>query len=437
MLAIAFVGLYGSPAHAADLLVSSTGATSSVLHYNGSTGAFIDAFVSPGSGGLSDPQGLAFGPDGNLYVGSFGTSSVLRYNGSTGAFIDAFVPSGSGGLFGPFGLVFGPDGNLYVNSHETGSVLRYNGTTGAFIDAFVTSGSGGLSFPESLVFGPDGNLYVDSFNVNGVLRYDGTTGAFLDVFVASGSGGMAGPTGMVFGPDANLYVGSFATNSVLRYNGSTGAFIDAFVPSGSGGLNNPMWLTFFPPAQIDETPPEAYNQFDPATQDVVLFGRDALSGVPPGPVTPLSVIPMRSGDREDDDEEQADKDDESVELRTYKVMDLAGNSLLVVEKVKRKGHKIEARILSLQYNNGPVLTPPKNKKRFEWKVGRDGSLKELEQKIKVGKGTDKQKVEAKFDGKKNQTTIKVEEPEPDTKVIKPSLVLLRMATDKGKLDIEF
>lgn len=57
--------------------------------------------------------------------------------------------------------------------------------------------------------------------------------------------------------------------------------------------------------------------------------------------------------------------------------------------------------------------------------------------MEVGKGKDKQEVEAKFEGNKNQTTIKVDDPKPKTKVVKPGLVLLRMATDKGNLVIEF
>ena len=66
-----------------------------------------------------------------------------------------------------------------------------------------------------------------------------------------------------------------------------------------------------------------------------------------------------------------------------------------------------------------------------------GFNKELEQKMRVGKGGEKEKVRAEFDAKKNQTTIKVEEPGADTKLVKPGLTLLRMATDKGDLNIEF
>jgi hypothetical protein len=44
----------------------------------------------------------------NLFVSSFGTNQVLEYNGTTGAFITDFVPAGSGGLSEPTFLTFGP-----------------------------------------------------------------------------------------------------------------------------------------------------------------------------------------------------------------------------------------------------------------------------------------------------------------------------------------
>jgi len=151
---------------------------------------------------------------------------------------------GAGGLSQPLGLVFRPDGNLYVASNITDEVLRYNGTTGAFIDVFVSAFSGGLNGPQDPVFGPDGNLYVVSGFTKEVLRYFGTTGAFINVFVSVGSGGLNTPEGLVFGSDGNLYVGGLNTDDVLRYNGTTGAFIDAFVSAGSGGLDAARYLVF-------------------------------------------------------------------------------------------------------------------------------------------------------------------------------------------------
>ena len=97
-----------------NLYVTSTG-TNAVLRYDGRTGAFLDAFVPSDTGGLACPGVLVFGPDGHLYVSTatssnfscvfrfnifctgFGQTGVLRYDGRTGAFLDVFVSQGTGG----------------------------------------------------------------------------------------------------------------------------------------------------------------------------------------------------------------------------------------------------------------------------------------------------------------------------------------------------
>lgn len=139
------------------------------------TGAFIDYFAS---GGGLDAMTSVFGPDGNLYVTSLLTDEVRRYNGATGAFIDNFVSAGSGGLLRPAGLAFGPDGNLYVSS-QANDVKRYNGATGAHIDNFASTG---LSNPNGIAFGVDGNLYVANTGGDNVRRYNGATGSLIDIF---------------------------------------------------------------------------------------------------------------------------------------------------------------------------------------------------------------------------------------------------------------
>jgi DNA-binding beta-propeller fold protein YncE len=177
-----------------------------VRRYDGITGTYMGPFVPAHSGGLVNAGALVFGPDGNLYVidADLNTSAVMRYDGNTGAPLPApgqpgaiFVPPHSGGLNTLWGtLAFGPDGNLYVSSYGTNNVLRFDATTGDFIDQFVPSGSGGLSGTHGIAFGPDGNLYVSSHLTNSVLRYDGSTGAFIDVFVPPVQ--LNGPTDLVF-----------------------------------------------------------------------------------------------------------------------------------------------------------------------------------------------------------------------------------------------
>jgi hypothetical protein len=139
-----------------NLYVSSNG-TQSVMRYDGTTGAPLPApgqlgAVFASADGLQ-PGSLVFGPDGNLYVGNRrGDNSVLRFNGATGEYIDTFVSPGSGGLTQVAGLNFGPDNNLYICNNTSDNVLRFDGTTGAFIDAFIPPGSGGLGHPARLFF---------------------------------------------------------------------------------------------------------------------------------------------------------------------------------------------------------------------------------------------------------------------------------------------
>jgi len=132
----------------------------------GNTGAF---FVPSASGGLDHPASVVFGPDGNLYVESglfSGTPNVLRFDGHFGAPLPSaansgatFVAVGSGGLSTPHGVIFGPDDNLYVSNGFSikdkslpGSVLRYDGRTGEFLNTFVPEGSGGYQGAAFLIF---------------------------------------------------------------------------------------------------------------------------------------------------------------------------------------------------------------------------------------------------------------------------------------------
>jgi DNA-binding beta-propeller fold protein YncE len=179
-----------------NLYVASSSSPGELSRFNGVTGAQVG--TSFGSAQLSNPEGLTFGPDGNLYVAGGDTSSVLRFNPTTGAFINAFVAPGSGGLLSARGVAFGADGNLYVTSFGNSQILRYNGTTGALLGTFVAAGTGGLSLPRGLTFGPDGNLYVGNFSTGDILRFNGSTGAFIDAFIPAGSGGLGGPTFLAF-----------------------------------------------------------------------------------------------------------------------------------------------------------------------------------------------------------------------------------------------
>ncbi|AIE86314.1 hypothetical protein [Fimbriimonas ginsengisoli] len=165
-----------------DFLVSENFSPSPAPHPTGrvvkyTNGAF-HTFIEGGP--LNGPDGMAIGPDGNLYLSSQDSFQVLKYNVNTGALLGVVTegdPLGTPNA-GPSGLAFGPDGNLYVTQHDTnpvattnGMVLRYNGTTGAFMDFIVPEHSGGISGPIGVGFTPSGNLLVTSAATNELLAY--------------------------------------------------------------------------------------------------------------------------------------------------------------------------------------------------------------------------------------------------------------------------
>jgi pectin methylesterase-like acyl-CoA thioesterase len=181
---------------------------------------------------------------------------------------------------------------------------------------------------------------------------------------------------------------------------------------------------------IDKTAPELLVQFDVASKDVQIIGRDGLSGVPPGPIAPLSISPP-PGRREHGD----DDDDGHMERRNYRVTDLAGNTLTIVLKVNRNGRELHARIISWAYQNGAFSDTPRNRFEFEWQTNLDGSLKKLEQSLEINSGRNREKVEADYNGSRDETTIKVDDSRQ--RIVRPGLVLLKLITNQGRLGIEY
>ncbi len=123
-------------------------ANGSIMRFDAPTGTRDAGFAATWTG--PDLEDFTFGPDGHIYAAD--GDRIVRLNGSTGAFIDAFVAAGAGGLSYAVGLAFGPDGRLYVSDQNADAIRVYHGTTGASLGDHVPAGGGGLNSPTYITF---------------------------------------------------------------------------------------------------------------------------------------------------------------------------------------------------------------------------------------------------------------------------------------------
>jgi DNA-binding beta-propeller fold protein YncE len=139
---------------------------------------------------LNQPEGFAFDRAGNLYVSDSANNRVRRIDARTGV-VTTVAGNGRHGYTGdggpatkarlsdPYGLAFDAQGNLFVSEPDEGVVRRINSrgviTTFAGTGRLGFSGDGGpatkakLNQPYGLAFDSAGNLYIAD-NGNGRIR---------------------------------------------------------------------------------------------------------------------------------------------------------------------------------------------------------------------------------------------------------------------------
>ena len=132
--------------------------------------------------GMQFTNGIAFGPDGRLYVAETLSGNIYRYDMSGGRVagkrrlfgnvIERFDPAE---LKGPDGMKFGADGNLYVCVFGQGDVTVL-GRDGKVLRRIKVEGS----LPTNLAFGHEGEkkIYVTEVETGSVQVFDVDTSGF-------------------------------------------------------------------------------------------------------------------------------------------------------------------------------------------------------------------------------------------------------------------
>jgi len=121
---------------------------------------------------LHDPLGLAFGPDGNLYIADTGNQRIKVMN-NTGQTLSVIpVPEWKEDRFNEAYLAVGNDGKIYTTAPHSNLIIVYD-KNGEIFSRFGESGSGPeqLSHPTGITVDRSGNIYIsDSLN-NRVVKY--------------------------------------------------------------------------------------------------------------------------------------------------------------------------------------------------------------------------------------------------------------------------
>lgn len=222
--------------------------------------------------GATGPEGLTVGPDGNIYVATFGFNATGSATGPGQLYV--FSPEGrllrnvSVQNSSPhlLGIAFHPQtGALLVIDFGAGQVLTVDPMSGTSSVFMTVTGSSGLN---ALAFDSDGNVYVsDSFQ--GIIWKTGAAGGagtawVSDPLLATAGVPPFGANGMAFNhAETTLFVANTGNDTVVQIpfdHGTPGApsvFVNSI--NGADGLiidaHDNLWVAANQSDEIDVVSP--------------------------------------------------------------------------------------------------------------------------------------------------------------------------------------
>lgn len=182
------------------------------------SGQFSSQWPAPGvPGPIALAQGLALGPDGDIYVADQGLKCVHRFTAS-GVYVQQF--GGPADLEDPIGVGVDRDGNVYVADFGPDRIVKFAPSGERLLHwQLEDDGSGLRRGPTDVAVDPLGRVYVVAAERSGVLMYD-RAGNFLGQWGGAGSepGKFSHPIGLCVGAEGTLYVADSGNQRIQVYS---------------------------------------------------------------------------------------------------------------------------------------------------------------------------------------------------------------------------
>jgi len=196
-----------------DIFIAEETANGRILRFNSMGNIFKGVVATAGVDFTGTPESLAFGTDGYLFLSTaFGsnTDKIWRIDPDTDEvtlFVDTHFSSqwGAGTLNEPRGIAFGPNGHLYVADRANNRIRRFHGVSGSFLGNLTTD----QRKPQALTWDEHGNRFLFSRRTtdsdNDIARAL-TSGSVLTLYTNTDVGlalGIVSIDGRIFWTDYN------------------------------------------------------------------------------------------------------------------------------------------------------------------------------------------------------------------------------------------
>ena len=187
------------------------------------------AGLNPGSG----PQGIAPGPDGNLWFTDAGAHAIGQITPS------GLITEYSAGLepgSEPEGIAPGPDGNLWFT--DAGATPAIGRITPSGMITEYTTGLGPRNMPTAIAAGPDGNLWFTDSLANAIGRVT-PSGQITEY--PNGLGRSNGPDAIAPGADGDMWFADTGADAIGRIGtGAPPALHTPATVTGAGQEGSPV-----------------------------------------------------------------------------------------------------------------------------------------------------------------------------------------------------